>query len=132
MAPTADASFGDLADTARQWFDGLFEVDVPTTFALYRDQTGAQIVNPGAGAPVTRSALTWSRAGADVLISRVTAGGTFVHTWHPVATHGRNHFVIESEEVWIGGVDNGPAFAPRVNWYVDEGKAVKPAAATAP
>ena len=131
-APTGDASFGDLADTSRQWFDGLFQFDAPTTFDLYRDQTGDQVVDPGAGAPVTRSPLTWSRAGATVQISRVATSGTYVHTWRPIANHGRNHFVIESEEVWINGVDSGPAFAPRVNWYVDEGKAVKPPAATAP
>jgi hypothetical protein len=132
VAPTADAGFGDLADTSRQWFDGLFQLDVPTTFDLYRDQTGAEVVDPGAGAPVTRSPLTWSRAGATVQISRVDASGTYVHTWRPIANHGKNHFVIESEEVWIDGVDAGPAFAPRVNWYVDEGEAVKPAAAKAP
>ena len=129
VAPTVDAGFGDLADTSHQWFDGLFQVYEPTTFDLYRDHTGTELIDTGAGTPPSRSPLTWSRAGAALQISRTGSSGTTVHTWHPIAIHGRNHFVIESEEIYINGVDAGPAFAPRVNWYVDEGKAVKPTSA---
>jgi len=131
VAPTEDAGFGDLADSSRQWFDGLFQYDVPTTFDLYRDHTGSEVVAPGAGAPVTQSPLTWSRNGAALQISRADPSGTYVHNWRPIATHGRNHFVIESEEIYIDGVDAGPAFAPRVNWVVDDGQAVKPPPAVA-
>ena len=129
VAPTADAGFGDLADTSHQWFDGLFQYDVPTTFDLYRDHTGSQVANPGGGVPLSQSPLTWSRAGAALQISRADSSGTYVHTWQPIANHGRNHFVIENEEIYVNGVDAGPAFAPRVNWYVDEGKAAEPPAA---
>ena len=64
-------------------------------------------------------------------IARANSSGTYVHDWRPIATHGRSHFVIESEEIYIDGVDAGPAFAPRVNWVVDDGQAVKPAATVA-
>ena len=129
VAPTWDAGFGDLADTSRQWFDGLFQFDAPTTFDLYRDHTGSELVDTGAGTPPSQSPLTWSRTGADLTISKADASGTYVHTWHPIANHGKTHFVIESEEIYVNGADAGPAFAPRVNWYVDEGQAVKPATA---
>ena len=68
---------------------------------------------------------------AALQISRADSSGTYVHDWRPIATHGRSHFVIESEEIYIDGVDAGPAFAPRVNWYVDDGEAVKPPPAAA-
>ena len=134
VASTDDAGFGDLADNAHRWSDGLFQVYAPTSFDLYRDRTGSEVVAAGgeAGLPASRSPVTWSRHGADLSVSKADSGSTVVHTWHPIANHGRNHWVIETEEVYVNGADAGPAFAPRLNWIVDEGKAVKPAPARAP
>ncbi len=126
VAPTRDAGFGDLADSARRWSDGMFQIYAPTNFDLYHDHTGTQVVTPGeAGLPASQSALTWTRDGAALSVSHTDGGSTVVHAWRPVANHGRTHFVIESEELYADGVDVGPAFAPRINWLVDEGKAVK-------
>ena len=133
VAPTADAGFGDLAESAHQWSDGLFQVYAPTSFDLYRDHTGSEVVAAGgeSGLPASQSPIAWSRHGADLVLSMTDSGSgsTVVHTWHPIANRGRNHWVIESEEVWVNGVDAGPTFAPRMNWAVDAGQAVKPATA---
>ena len=126
VAPTWDAGFGDLADSAHQWSDGMFQIYAPTDFCLYRDHSGTEVVTTGEGGlPASQSPLTWTRDGAALSVSHTDGGSTVVHTWRPVANHGRTHFVIESEELYANRVDIGPAFAPRLNWLVDEGKAVR-------
>ncbi len=126
VKPTFDAGFGDLRDTARQWFDGLFQYEATTDFDLYRDHTGIEATDLGDGSPRIDRPLTWSRTGAAVQIRRANSSATYVQTWHPVAKHGKYHFVIENEEVYVQGADTGPIYAPRINWYVDQGVAIEP------
>jgi hypothetical protein len=126
VKPTFDAEFGDRRDIAHRWFDGLFQYESTTDFDLYRDHTGLETTALGDGSPAITRALAWTRAGNAVQIRHGNSDTTFVQTWHPVATHGKVHFVIENEEVYSHGVDGGPAYLPRLNWYVDQGVAIEP------
>ena len=128
VRPTSDAGFDDRAQVARNWLSGLFQYDLPPTFELYRDGQG-QVLHPdGSGGPPQASALAWHRAGAALQIVQGDASASTVRTWQPIAAHGANHFVFESEDAWAQGVDQGPLIVSRVNWYVDQGPSTEPAA----
>ena len=52
-----------------------------------------------------------------------------VRHWQPLRNEGtKTHWVLESESWVRGGVDT-ISIKPRINYYLDTGKAVKPTAA---
>jgi len=135
VQPNAAAGFGGHGAQSHTWNSGLFLQS--DTFALYHlctDFTGSfeQLARDGSFDGLMPA--TWGDSGADVVISRSNnfAVSYRTRTWVPIANYGKAHFVIENEDYHVvadGSVT--PFILPRVNFYVDEGKATPPAPAPA-
>jgi len=134
--PNAAAGFGTHNQAAHDWNSGLFLTSsVPTEFDLYRDSTGAFIEHFVDDGTTFTQPATWALAGANLVIKRSNdfSAGWRQRTWVPLANVGKNHFVMENEDLFApDGTRLGTNFPARVNWYVDEGKSTEPPAAEAP
>ena len=132
--PNAAAGFGTRNQASRHWEEGLFKGSTTLAwFDLYRDLTGAFITETS-GATSSQPA-TWRFVGANIQIKRSSnfANGWRQRSWIPIANDGKNHFVMESEDLYDGaGNFLGNNILTRVNYYVDEGKSVEPTMALAP
>ena len=63
---------------------------------------------------------------APIVIRRDIGTEYFLRTWAPLANYGKNHFILEWEDLFDpAGNLLEHNFVPRVNWYFDEGKAVE-------
>jgi hypothetical protein len=131
VVPNAQAGFGGHNAQAHVWNSGLFlHSDVPTHFELFRDNTGLFVEEDNTGTVILDMPATWSASGANLVIKRGFDPASVYNerTWVPIANYGKAHFVFENEDAHdvIGGIVS-PRIAPRVNFYVDGGKATPPA-----
>jgi len=130
VKPLAGAGFGSVAQASRMWESGLF-IDSPVlrfSIHLYKNGTGERVQqNLETGDEFRSPISSWGFEGQSLVQRRVFDGGfSFDRTWAPLRNQGKVRWVMESELF----VDNGDSFvniAPRVNYYVDTGKAVPPA-----
>jgi len=128
VEPNAAAGFGSKGATAHVWNEGLY-ANEPVTYeyALYKDHSGLRLIDGGIDG---QEPVTWSSMGAGdaapLDIRRNVQDTYFSRTWVPLANYGKNHFVMESEDIYdLDGNFLQHYFEPRINWYVDEGKAVE-------
>jgi hypothetical protein len=133
VQPNAAAGFSGHDAQSHVWNSGLFlQSDNFALFHLYPDFTGTFEQRARDGSYDSLQPATWSDSGANLVISRSSnwAVSYRTRTWVPIATYGKAHFVIENEDKHVvasGAVT--PFIVPRVNFYVDDGPAVPPAAA---
>ena len=80
---------------------------------------------------VRRAAMVAALLACATLAHPAQNGLQKVTYWSQDLTYGLAHVITWDTATHIDGVDTGPAFAPRVNWYVDDGEAVKPPPAAA-
>lgn len=132
VKPLAGAGFGTVAQASRMWQSGLTVgannpfANTPFYFYLYKNGTGEQVSKVLDAGTETRLPITWSFDGLDILHERITAGGALVQTrrWVPLRNEGsRRRWVLESTEYRVDG-ETFPGILPRVNYYLDTGKAV--------
>ena len=131
VKPRDPAGFGSKRETARRWESGFFiGMNNPLYFDLYGDFTGTRISVTLDPPTEVRLPITWAFVGPHVTTSRAIAGGAQrVRTWVPIANKGVYRWVIESEVTRNADGSELPFIVPRVNFYIDLGPAVKPAAA---
>jgi hypothetical protein len=135
VQPNAAAGFGGHNAQSHVWNSGLFlQSDTFAIVHLFPDFTGIFEQQARDGSFDSLMPATWTASGADLVISRSSnfAVSYRTRTWVPIANYGKAHFVIENEDNHVvadGSVT--PFIVPRVNFYVDEGKAVPPAATPA-
>jgi hypothetical protein len=127
VKPNAAAGFGSRNAAAHDWESGLFvDSDLTVFMDLFRDFSGQFVRHPIDGSGDFIQDVTWAFQGANIVIQRPTDA---TRTWRPIATYGKNHFILENEV----GFDPDcqctlVRFLPRVNYYIDEGKSTPPAA----
>lgn len=125
------SGFGTLREAARKWLSGAaVGTNMQFVHALFRDGTGDRIqTNFDTGLEFHRPIQAWGLDGADLWEQMfLTDDGSVSlnRRWAPLRNVGKNHWVMESfEEVFDGVSTPLPA---RVTYYIDTGKAVKPAA----
>jgi hypothetical protein len=128
VKPVAGASFGTLRQASRMWQSGISTTPTNSFLVhLYRDGSGERVFRDLVAGTETRSPLTWTLGGGQIVQSRPLGPGTGVRTWVPLANGGGGAtFVMESEVIVdpAGGVT--PLIAPRVNFYTDTGPATAP------
>jgi hypothetical protein len=133
VQPNAAAGFGGRNAVAHTWSSGLFLASVSITwYDLYRDGTGQRVIHDTVYDQDYTLPVTWLLDGANLVTNRLPyEDGSYAHrTWVPVANFGKNHFVMESEDVVeADGTFVYTRFTPRVNFYVDGGKAFPPSLA---
>ena len=135
VQPDAGAGFGGHDAQAHVWNSGLFlRSEDPTDFQLYTDFTGVFESRDTTGTLLMSTPVTWADSGPNVVIARSNdpASYNYVRTWVPIANYGKAHFVIENEDrhdLATGAVT--PRIVPRVNFYMDGGKATPAAPAPA-
>ena len=133
VVPDAAAGFGGHVAQSHVWNSGMFmHSDSPTDYQLYTDYTGVFEEKDASGTLQFSMPATWADSGANLVLTRSNnlAYSFYVRTWAPIANYGKAHFVFENEDlhnVTTGAVS--PRILPRVNFYVDDGKATPPAAA---
>ncbi len=137
VEPNAAAGFGTRNQAAHSWFEALFQNQDPLPyFDLYQDLTGGFIYRSATdGSVQSTMPLTWGFIGADIRIKRSYdfTVNYRQRTWVPLANYGKNHFVMENEDLYdAAGNFQYTIILPRVNYYVDQGKAIKPAVAGRP
>ena len=135
VVPNATAGFGGHNAQAHAWNSGLFlQSDSPTDFRLYTDDTGVFEEKDTSGNVLLSMPAQWADSGANLVIERSNnfASYFYLRTWAPIADYGKAHFVLENEDMHdLAGGTVTPRIVPRVNFYVDDGKATPPAAAPA-
>jgi hypothetical protein len=121
---TSPAGFGGLSKAAHVWNEGLFmNSPQPLAYYLYRDLSGLRVFD---GDIANGQPVTWSQPDGNLQIIRPLDDIDYeVRTWQPLANRGKYHFVMESEDLYDETGYVGSTVPARVNWYVDEGKAVK-------
>lgn len=127
VKPAAGAGFGTVAQASRMWNSGLFiKTRTPFFFYLYKDGTGERVLKDLDLGTESRMPITsWGFNGLNLVQQRPYGPGTRDRTWVPLSNVAKNHWVMESETADDG---SGPfvLIKPRVNYYVDTGKAVPP------
>lgn len=135
VQPNAAAGFGGHAAQSHVWNSGLFlQSESPTDFQLYTDDTGVFEIKDTTGTVQTSMPATWTDSGANVVIKRSNdpASYEYVRTWVPIANYGKARFVFENEvRQDLATGTTSPRIVPRVNFYMDGGKATPPVAAPA-
>lgn len=131
IKPTAGASFGTVNQASRMWQSGLFSgTRQPFFIYLYSNLTGERVSKDLDLGTETRVPVQhWELQGNTLVQTRITGSVQRVRTWQPVATAGKHHAVLESEDWIYPDGSHFNAIPQRVNDYVDTGKAVPPAAA---
>lgn len=133
----AGGTFGTLTQAARQWNSGLFvDTNNPFTINLYKDGTGERISKDLAAGTETRSPIeSWVFDGPNIVQTRrpsSTAPFSFVRTWEPIGNQGKIRWILEREIRRMNDGTEYPLIAPRVNFYIDNGRATPlPSTATA-
>ncbi len=127
------ASFGTVAQASRKWESGLFRgTQLPFFIYLYQDATGERVLKDLDAGTETRTPIdSWGFQGLTLWQERLISGGAYVSTrrWQPLRNEGtKTRWVLETEVRVQDGVDV-VSIKPRVNYYVDTGKAVPPTAA---
>ncbi|WP_374562813.1 hypothetical protein [Ideonella sp.] len=128
VKPTAGAGFGTVAQASRMWNSGLFiESRTPFYFYLYKNGTGERVQKDLDLGTESRTPIpSWGFDGLNLVQQRPFGPGTRDRTWAPLSNTGKFHWVMESETAFDGS-DTFVLVKPRVNYYLDTGKAVPPA-----
>lgn len=128
VKPSAGAGFGTVLQASRMWNSGLFiESRTPFYFYLYKNGTGERVLKDLDLGTESRTPIpSWGFDGLNLVQQRPFGPGTRDRTWVPLSNVGKFHWVMESETA-----DDGSGaivlIKPRVNYYLDTGKAVPPA-----
>jgi hypothetical protein len=132
VKPVAGAGFGSVAQASRMWESGLFQNSVVLRSAthLYKSGTGERVTQYLDQDIESRDPIqSWGFAGVNLMQHRSTDDGWVVHTrtWVPLRNQGSKvRWVMENETRLFDGQPI-PGIKPRVNFYIDTGKAVPPA-----
>jgi hypothetical protein len=124
----AGGTFGTLTQAARQWNSGLFsDTNNPFLIYLYRDGTGERVFKDLAAGTESRTPLeSWVFDGPNIVQTRRSnpmATFTFIRTWEPIGNLGKIRWVLEREIRRMSDGSEFPMIAPRVNFYIDTGRA---------
>jgi hypothetical protein len=123
----AKAGFGTERQTAREWQSGLF-IQMPdkVLWRFFLGGTGER-VDISEGSEV-HNPLTWSFVGKKVLIRRTQGAGTIQRerTWVPLRNADKVRFVMENENTLRADGSTSVFIPPRVNFYIDGGRAIAP------
>lgn len=131
VKPSAGAGFGTVLQASRMWNSGQFiESRTPFFFYLYKNGTGERVLKDLDLATENRTPIhSWNFDGPDLLMHRdFGSAGTRDRAWVPLSNFGKVRWVMESETA-SDGTDTFVLIKPRVNYYLDTGKAVKPTGA---
>ena len=114
------------------WDSGIFiATRKPFFFYLYKTGTGERVQKDLDLGTESRTPITsWGLDGGNLWQQRLLGGGTIQRnrTWVPLRNEGsKTHWVMESE-VQVDDTGATTLIKPRVNYYLDTGKAVPPAA----
>ncbi len=132
IKPAGGAGFGTMMQAARMWDSGIFiATRKPFFFYLYKTGTGERVQKDLDLGTESRTPITsWGLDGGNLWQQRLLGGGTIQRnrTWVPLRNEGsKTHWVMESE-VQVDDTGATTLIKPRVNYYLDTGKAVPPAA----
>ncbi|MBQ0943943.1 hypothetical protein KAK07_11415 [Ideonella sp. 4Y16] len=131
MKPVAGTAWGAGAANARIWESAIFAKSTfPFFFYLYKDGTGERVSKDLVAGTESRAPLSaWTVDGSGALVTERTTGGSLLRrrTWQPLALNGKAMGVLESETGYFPDGSTVVIIPPRVNAYIDQGKAVKPA-----
>ncbi|WP_396267535.1 hypothetical protein [Ideonella sp.] len=122
----AGGTFGTLTQAARQWNSGLFvDTNNPFLIYLYRDGTGERIfLDLAAGTEMRAPIDSWVFDGPNIVQTRRSGvTSTAVRTWEPIGNLGKIRWVLEREFRRMSDGSELPFIAPRVNFYIDTGRA---------
>ncbi|MBQ0961378.1 hypothetical protein KAK06_20650 [Ideonella sp. 4Y11] len=131
IKPVGGAAWGTGSANARIWESAIFEKSMnPFYFHLYRDGTGERVQRFLSDGTEQRSPLSAWYLDGDNLVTERTAGSQLRRrVWQPIAINGKAIGVLEAETYYFADGSSINVIPQRVNAYIDEGKAVKPAAA---
>lgn len=131
VKPVAGASFGSVKQASRMWESGLFSgTRTPFYLYLYQAGNGERVSKDLDAGTEFRSPITWVFSGNDIVQTRSLGGGYYRgdRTWQPLRDVGTfDEWVMESELLTDPDGVVTTLIKPRVNLYVDTGKAVPPA-----
>jgi hypothetical protein len=127
--PRFPAGFGGRTSASHDWQSGLFaETDTPVHFLLFHDLTGEFDQYQPDGSKITQD-VRWNLQDPNIQIRRGDpAAVAYKRTWQPIGNYGSNHWVLETEDTYTDKVLTGTRITTRVNFYIDEGPAMPPAA----
>jgi hypothetical protein len=131
VKPLAGAGFGTVAAASRMWDSGMFiATRQPFFFYLYKNGTGERVrVDLDLGTESRTPITAWDFEGVTLVQHRILDDGamSFDRSWVPLRNEGKVRWVMESEVLVRNGTSQ-VSIKPRVNYYLDTGKAVPPAA----
>lgn len=123
----AKAGFGTERQAARIWDSGLFYLsDSKAQWRLFVGGTGERIdISPGSEVHIP---LTWGIVGKSIVQRRLVSAGPSQRerTWVPLRSVDKVRFVMESENTILADGTVRTFIPPRVNFYIDRGRAVAP------
>lgn len=128
VKPLPGSTFGSKTQTSRMWESIFFAgTNDPLYFYLYGNYTGEKISKDIAGGYESRQPITWRFDGGDVVQTRAASSSSYERRWTPLARTGKYMAVMESELRTPSGGTTTTYIPPRVNAYIDRGKATPPA-----
>lgn len=127
VKPSTGANFDSVLEASRMWNSGLFiETRTPFFLYLYKNGTGERVRKDLDLGTESRTPITaWEFDGPNLVMHRPFGDGTGDRRWEPLSKNGKYRWVMESENAF-DGTDHYVLIKPRVNYYLDTGKAVKP------
>ena len=130
VKPVAGTTFGSRVETSRMWQSGIFTLTRQPFFVyLYKDLTGDRVQKDLDTGGISYVPITWNFSGDLVVQERTTGPNLRRRFWQPLVRTGKSMAVFEAEIVYFPDGSDALVIAPRVNYYLDTGKAVKPAQA---
>lgn len=127
VKPVTSASFGTERQAARTWESGLFILSSSVVrFRLFVGGTGERVdISPGSEVHIP---LTWTFVGKSIVQRRLVGAGPSQRerTWVPLRSEGKVRFVMENENTIRSDGSVSVLFPYRVNFYIDQGRAVAP------
>jgi hypothetical protein len=129
VKPLAGASFGTVAAASRMWDSGMFIATRQPFFVyLYKNGSGERVRVDLDRGTESRTPITWEFEGVSLVQHRILDDAvSFDRSWVPLRNEGKVRWVMESE-VLVRNGHSQVSIKPRVNYYLDTGKAVPTAA----
>lgn len=128
IKPVDGTAWGTGNANARMWESSMFSLsNTPFFVHLYRDGTGERISRDLINGTESRAVIgAWFLDSGALVTERTTGSLVRRRVWQPLAQNGKAMGVLESETAFLPDGSSFVLIAPRVNAYVDLGKAVKP------
>jgi hypothetical protein len=124
VKPESNAGFGNMNKASRVWESGIFSgTSTPSYFHLFSDGSGLNIVQDIAAGTETSTPFTWGFDGASLIQTSTSGTSTSRRTWLPLRNSQKTRYVIESRTRTLGDGTVISLGAPRVNYYIDDGRA---------